>query len=155
MVSHWNKIGYKPETDSLNDVDEQLDVEIQVGKKEKETHVISENNLTNKYRSVIVKGFTPDTPLENITAELFKNGLPASYNSQEILKNDKSGSLTLANLEPEQCLTIMELMHAKRFLGKKIYVTSVVTTYPRYCPSSSWKSGWYQNAFKQFLTPGS
>ena len=99
-------------------------------KKKEETLVLSEKNLSTKYRSVILKGFTPDTVLDTITEELFKNGLPSGYNTQEILHNDKTGSLTLPNLEPEQCLAIMDQMHAKMFLGRKIYVTSVVSMSP-------------------------
>ena len=38
--------------------------------------------------------------------------------------------MTLPNLEPEQCLTIMDQIHAKKFLGRKIYVTSVVSMSP-------------------------
>ena len=61
---------------------------------------------------------------------MFKNGLPAEYNIDQILKNEKSGSLTLTDLEPEQCLDIMDHMHAKKFLDNKIYITSVVASSP-------------------------
>ena len=137
MAAHWRKIGYKPESEAMNEVDELHEVDIQVGRTPKETNVLSENNLSKKYRSVIVKGFSPDAVLDSITEELFKNGLPSGYNTQEILKNEKTGSLTLSNLEPEQCLAIMEQMHAKKFLGKKIYITSVVSMSPTKPPPLS------------------
>ena len=38
--------------------------------------------------------------------------------------------LTLKNLDPEQCISIMENMHGKKFLGKKVFVTSVVANSP-------------------------
>ena len=38
--------------------------------------------------------------------------------------------MTISNLVPEQCLCIMEKMHAKKFLGRKIFVTSVVENSP-------------------------
>ena len=89
MAAHWEKFGYKPETEALNDVDEAPDLEIQVGHTKKDLTAISENSLTSKYRSVIVKGFTPDTSIDTITEEMFKNGLPAEYNIDQILKNEK------------------------------------------------------------------
>ena len=42
----------------------------------------------------------------------------------------KTGALTLTNLEPEHCLAIMEHMHTKKFLGRKVFVTSVVNSSP-------------------------
>ena len=138
MAAHWNKVGYKPESEDLNEVDEEHDLEIQVGKPKQELIVLSENNLSTKYRSVILKGFSPEEELAIITGEIFKNGLPTGYNTLDILKNEKTGSLTIPNLEPEECLGIMDKMHAKKFLGKKVYVTSVVSLSPiKTSPTSS------------------
>ena len=126
MLGHWNKIGYKPEAAALDGVDDLPEPEIQVGKTKKDLTVISENKLASKYRSVIVKGFASEQSLETVTQELAKCGLP----TQIIQKNEKSGSLTLSSLEPEQCLTIMDMMHGRKFLGRKIFVTFVVASSP-------------------------
>ena len=130
MTQHWAKVGYRPESDFLNGVDEIPELEIQVGNDKKENLLLSENNLSKKYRSVIVKGFLPETSIDTVTEELFRSGLPTGHKVDDILKNEKTGILTVTNLEPEQCLEIMEQMHAKRFLGRKIYVTSVVPYSP-------------------------
>ena len=33
MRAHWQKVGYQPETDALNEVDEELELDVQVGRK--------------------------------------------------------------------------------------------------------------------------
>ena len=38
--------------------------------------------------------------------------------------------MTVNNLEPANCLALMEKMHAKKVLGRKIFVTSVVSGSP-------------------------
>ena len=130
MENHWRKIGFKPETKSDSEVDDVPDLDIQVGQPNKVTPVISESQLVSKYKSVIVKGFLPSTSLEDVCNELRKNGLPSNYNTENLLRNEKSGALTIPNLEPDQCLLILENMHSKKFLGRKIFVTSVVSNSP-------------------------
>ena len=129
MVKHWAKIGYKPDSAELNEVDEVSGLDIQVGSDKKKPYV-SESSLTSKYREVILKGFTPDTSLDNIIEELFKHGLPATRNIDDILRNDKTGHLTVTKLQPANCLELMEKMHAKKFFGRKVFVTSVVSNSP-------------------------
>ena len=48
----------------------------------------------------------------------------------------KTGVITLSSLEPVHCLTIMENMHTKKFLSRKIFVTSVVPSSPLKSQSS-------------------
>ena len=117
MAEHWQKIGYKPETDTLNEVDEGIELAIQVGSKGKEIIVIPESTLTSKYRSVIVKGFRTDTSLPDIMEVLLQQGLPAEYKEEDLVRNLKSGNLTVGNLQPEDCLSLMEKMNQKRLNG--------------------------------------
>ena len=60
---------------------------------------------------------------------LTENGLPRDHLSDDITRNTKTGSLTVNNLTPEQCI-ILNAMHKKIFLGRQIYVTSVVGQSP-------------------------
>ena len=131
MKEHWEKIGYKPETDTLNEVDEELDLEIQVGgMKQKELNLIPESSLSNKYHSVIIKGFRSDTPLESVREILMGQGLPSDFNSSAMVRNEKNGIITIENLEPQSCLHIVSNMNGKRFLNRQIHVTSVVSASP-------------------------
>ena len=126
MKDHWQKIGYKPETDSLNEVDEAVELDIQVGRKNVETNVIPESTLSSKYHSVIVKGFRADTSWDSIGQIVSQHGLPRDYNKESVIQNEKTGSISLENLNPVDCLTLISNMNRKRFLNRQIYVTSVV-----------------------------
>ena len=130
MQEHWQKVGYQPETDALGEVDETNDLDIQVGGKKKENFVIPESTLTSKYRSVIVKGFRAETTLESILEILLQQGLPVDYTSEHIVQNKTTGSLTVENLKPEECLSLIENMNRRRFLNRTVYVTSVVGDSP-------------------------
>ena len=135
MSEHWQKIGYRPETDALNEVDDMMEIEVQVGGKKQETLVIPESNLTSKYKSIIVKGFKPDTPIETIMELLSEHGGPEVYQEDDVVRNVKTGNLTVSNLKPEECLTIMENMNRNRFFKRQIFVTSIVPDSPVKTPS--------------------
>ena len=130
MKEHWEKVGYQPETDSLNEVDGGIELDIQVGRKQLETNVIPDSTYSNKYHSVILKGFRADTSLETVEEVLFQQGLPKDYKRVDIIQSDKNGSITLENLESVDCLSLISNMNRKRFLNRQIYVTSVVSASP-------------------------
>ena len=130
MQAYWEKVGYKPDTDSLNEVDDVIEVEVQVGRKVIEPVIIPESMLTGKYRSVIIRGFKAETSLESILEILSQHGLPSDFSSDNVLQNDQTGSLTVENLKPENCLTLIENMNRKRFLNRQIFITSVVARSP-------------------------
>ena len=46
------------------------------------------------------------------------------------MKNEATGSLTLVKLKPEECLLLVEKMNRKSFLGRQLFVTSVVAESP-------------------------
>ena len=80
--------------------------------------------------SVIVKGFRTDTQLKSILDILHQYGLPEVYNTESIVRNENTGSITLENLKPEECLSLTSRMHKKMFLRRQIFVTSVVGNSP-------------------------
>ena len=53
-----------------------------------------------------------------------------------MIRNEKSGSLTVNNLKPEECLALNS-MNKRRFLNRQIYVTSVVGDSPAKLPPVS------------------
>ena len=129
MVKHWAKIGYIPDTEIMNEVDQE-EPEVQVGGKTKDQILIPESSFTSKYRSVIVKGFRAETPSKDIMEIIKLEGVVPGLCEEDILKNEKSGNFTVENLKPEECLLLIESMNRKRFLGKQIFVTSVVADSP-------------------------
>ena len=54
-----------------------------------------------------------------------------------MLRNEKTGVLTLSNLSSDHCLVIMESMHTKKFLGRKIFVNCVVPNSPAKVPAET------------------
>ena len=130
MEAHWAKIGFRPETEAVNDVDDLCDLEIQVGQTKTDKSSALDSNLKDRYKSVIVKGFLPDYNLDEVLEVICENGLPKDFNKKSVIKNEKSGALTISNLVPEQCLELMEKMHGRKFLGRKVFVTSVVANSP-------------------------
>ena len=119
MQLHWNKIGYIPDTNSTEDVDEDenLEINIQVGP----TADISNNgpDLTDRYNAVIISGFLPTTELSEIHPILVDQGLPEEILVTNIAKNEKSGKLTIPSLTSVHCLSLIENMHGKTFLDRK------------------------------------
>ena len=129
MKIHWDKIGYKPDNEVMNEVD-QVELEVQVGGKTKEPFIIPESSFTNRYNGVVIKGFKVDTPLQNISQLLKEEGSLKELREEDILRNEKTGNLTLQNLKSEECLLVMENMHGKRFLGRQVFISSVVDQSP-------------------------
>ena len=130
MKEHWEKKGYQPDTGALNGVGEDLELEVQVGRNDRETNPVPESLLSSKYNSVIVKGFRTDTPIENIMEILSEYGLPESYEKESLIKNEITGSITIENIKPEECLSLSSRMYKKKFLRRQIVVTSVVANSP-------------------------
>ena len=91
MEEHWEKVGYKPDTVELNEVDE---LEIQVGRNDPEP--VPSDSLrpdhTDKYNSVIIKGFSKTAEEQDIYDILLEGGLPAEYKIENIKKNYKKWS---------------------------------------------------------------
>ena len=121
MEKHWKDVGFIPETNSQQ-VEEEDDLEVQVGKKNIEKDIIQGPNLTHRYSSILVSGFDVDQNLAVVHELLIGQGLPQSIKCEHLLQNKRSGKLTIENLSPTDCLSMMEKMHGKKFLGKKVYV---------------------------------
>ena len=131
MKKHWDNIGYQPDNNSMNEVD-QVELEVQVGgkSKSKEPFLIPESILASKYNAVIIKGFKAETPLKNILQLLSQAGFLKEFKEEFIVRNENTGNLTLSNLKPEECILMMESMHGKRFLGRQVFLSSVVDQSP-------------------------
>ena len=131
MAELWERLGYKPDNDTVNEeVDSLIDVDVQVGGNSAERSEAPRSTLTSKYNAVIMRGFKSDTPVDTILEALFEQGLPKDYDRLNLVQNPQTGSLTVENLTPEICLKLTENMNRKRFLNRKIFVTSVVSESP-------------------------
>ena len=132
MKEHWAKVGYKPDTQDLTEVDE---LDVQVGREE--VGLVPVDSLRpdhrNKYTSVLINGF----PVANEKDEsevyqiLLEGGLPSEYKIGEIQKNKKNGQLAIENLDTNTCVSLSNFIHGKQFFNRKVYVTPVVGKPPK------------------------
>jgi hypothetical protein len=129
MEKHWRDIGFIPDSNSTADIEEE-EFEIQIGKEKIEEKNSKGPDLTHRYSSIIVSGFNSDQMLADIHEVLISQGLPSSIKFEDLIQNGKTGKITIDELSPTDCLSLMENMHGKKFLGKKVYITSVVSASP-------------------------
>ena len=129
MEEHWDKVGYKPDTNKLNEVDE---LDIQDGMKPPEA--APEDSLSSdhseKYTSVLINGFPKTAEEKDIIDILLEGGLPTDYKIENFKKNDKNGQLIIDTLDPAVCISLTNHFHGNKFFNRKVYVTSVVQKTP-------------------------
>ena len=88
MQEHWKTGGFRPEGEVLEEVDEETEVNVQIGPK----------SVSMRYNSVIVHGFLPETELKDIHSILLSNGLPPEKLEDDILRKEKAGKINIENL---------------------------------------------------------
>ena len=129
MEEHWTKVGYRPDTIELNEVDE---LDIQIGRKDPEPAPSDtlRPDHTDKYSSVIISGFSKTAEEQDIYDILVEGGLPTDYKIENLKKNDKNGQLVIDTLDPTVCISLTNHIHGNQFFHRKVFVTSVVQKTP-------------------------
>ena len=130
MQEHWKTVSYVPDKDSSNsdDIEVEQAVDIQIGSKAKDT---GGPDLTMRYNSVNIHGFLPGTDLQLVHDVLVEHGLPPEFSVNDIFRRENAGKLTIGNLSSETCISLMDRLHGKIFLKRKIFVTAVVAASPQ------------------------
>ena len=133
MQEHWEKVGYRPDTTDLNEVDE---VNIQIGEKDPAPAPadLLRPDYSERYSSVLIKGFPKTTEEQDVYQVLLEGGLPTDYQIEKIRKDDRTGELAIDSLDPSVCLSLSNHIHGKRFFNRRVYVTSVVEKTPEKAP---------------------
>ena len=80
---------------------------------------------------MIFNGFLPGTELTEIHQVLINQALPPEIKVDDLIRKEKAGKVTIEKLKPCECLLMMEKMHGKVFLNRKVFVTSVVAGSPQ------------------------
>ena len=130
MQEHWGKVGYKPDTQELNDVD---DFGVQIGRKEPELppHDSCRPDYSDKYNSVYINGFPKATEIKDIYDVLKDGGLPEDYGMLQIKKNEKNGQLFIENIGSTICMSLTNHINGQKFFDNKVFVTPVVENSPK------------------------
>ena len=130
MEKHWQEVGFTPETSTVLGDDIELDIDVQIGQDSMKSVMQSGPDLTQRYTAIMVSGLSAEQNLSDIHTLLVSKGLPDTVKCTDILKNERSGKLTIENLGPADCMSLMENMHGKKFLGKKVFITPIVSASP-------------------------
>ena len=129
MEEHWLKVEYRPDTQSLNEVDE---IDVQIGRKEPEA--VPTDSLrpdySEKYTSVLINGFPKTAEEKDVYDILLEGGLPSDYEIGLIRKIEKNGQLVIENLASTVCVSLTNHIHGEKFFNRKVFVTSVVQKTP-------------------------
>ena len=111
----------KEKAQALGD-DLELDIGVQIGKDSIQKVIQSGPNLTQRYTSIMINGFSAEQELTEIHTVLASHGLPVTVSSEDIIRNERSSKLTVENFSSADCLTLMENMHGRKFLGRKVFI---------------------------------
>ena len=129
MQDHWDKVGYRPDTKDMGEVDE-VDVQVGRGNPEPAPTDLLRPDYSKRYSSVLINGFPKTAEEQDVYEILLEGGLPSDYKIENIKKNDKNGQLAIEDLEPSICLSLTNHIHSKKFFNRRVYVTSVVEKTP-------------------------
>ena len=129
MEDHWEKVGYKPDSMELNEVD---NLDIQIGNIEPETAPVEtlRPDHSSKYDSVIIKGFSKEAEEREVYNILLEGGLPSEYKIEDIKKDEKNGHLLITGLDSSVCISLTNHINGNKFFNRKVYVTSIVKKTP-------------------------
>ena len=128
MKEHWVKVGFRPDTQDLNEVDE---LDFQIGSKEPEPAPVDSlrPDHSEKYTSVIINGFSKTAEETDIYNILLEGGLPEEHKIESIQRND-NGRLIIENLDSGVCVSLTNHINGKKFFNRNVFVTSVVQKTP-------------------------
>ena len=130
MEKHWEDIGFIPDRSTTIGEDVELDVDVQIGQDNIKNSVKCGPDLTQRYTAININGFSADVVITEIHKIFLDHGLPTSVTHDKLLRKEKTSRITVENLGPADCLRLMENMHGKKFLGKKIFITPIVSASP-------------------------
>ena len=80
---------------------------------------------------MIINGFLPGTDLHMVLDVLLEHGLPPDKVVTNLLRKERAGKVTIENLSSTNCIELMDRLHGKVFLKRKIFVTAVVAASPK------------------------
>ena len=143
IMEGWRKVGYTPDNKDAMKLAEGGNSELvtQEGGSFTPTKSISS---TEKFTGVSLKNIPKDTDHGLIVEFLIKAGLPEP--KKEFITINAKGTVTIKDLENEECLRLISNIHQKIHLGKKLYCNGVVPLTPvkqgqndheNVCPASS------------------
>ena len=133
IVALWKKIGYEPGElefaavydDHGDDLDQVAVPSPKLVTEFTPNKVVSE---PEKFAGVTVKQFPKSVDTGDIIEFLVRSGLPET--SKESVSVKANGHVTISNIENEVCLTLIEKIHNKKYLERKLYCNGIIPLTP-------------------------
>ena len=133
IVALWKKIGYEPGElefaavydDHGDDLDQVAVSSPKLVTEFTPNKVVSE---PEKFAGVTVKQFPKSVDTGDIIEFLVRSGLPET--SKESVSVKANGHVTISNIENEVCLTLIEKIHNKKYLERKLYCNGIIPLTP-------------------------
>lgn len=132
ILDLWKKIGYTPgELEVASAYDDHGDAEgeavsnVQAGGVFTPTKVFSE---PGKFAGVTIKQFPKDTDSGDIMEFLANAGLPETNKESVLIKSN--GYVTIKNLGNDVCRVLIENIHNKKYLDRKLFCNGIIPLTP-------------------------
>ena len=128
IINLWKRIGFTPASgDVARDLNDDLGVELeQVG------GVFTPNRTSTgdqeEFAGVCVKQFQKDTDHGEIIEFLCKNGIPEK--NKDDIKIKSNGIVIIKNLDNATCKVLIDAVHGKINLGRKLYCNGIIPLTP-------------------------
>ena len=127
ILELWKKVGYTPDNKDTMQLTEDGDGEL-VTQEGGDFTPIKATSSTEKFTGVSLKNIPRDTDHGLIVELLIQSGLPES--KKDSITINARGTVTIRDLENEECLKLINNIHQKNHLGKKLYCNGVVPITP-------------------------
>ena len=123
----WRKVGYTPEDKDSRKLTEGAHSEL-VAQEGGEFTPAKVTSSIDKFTGISLKNIPKDTDHGLIVELLIKSGLPES--KKDFIRINAKGTVTIRDLENEECLMMINNIHQKIHFGKKLYCNGVVPLTP-------------------------
>ena len=141
ILALWKRIGYFPSKDDLANINsEENEVEVeQIVIGGTFTPVKVPSGPVEKYNGVRIKQFPRETDQGQIMEFLCLNGLPDVKKDNVIIR--ENGSVTIRDLDNDTCRNLIEAIHGKTHLDRKLYCNGIIPLTPEKIEPSNAASG--------------
>ena len=141
MKEHWDKIGYKPEVPDSEDVDEEQEPPIQLGRQSSPppVPVTPRPEMAAKYNQVSIRGVDKDVTDEEI-GKVIQDNLQQTTEMEISIERTRNGNITISDIDSATCQNIVTLFSGSTHFGKQTAATPIVSTTPEKSQTSESES---------------
>ena len=150
ILELWKKIGYSPPIQNVEEVLEakKKDIDIIEGEEFTPSKVTSD---PDKFSGVRIKNIPKDVDHGRIVELLVQSGLPDEKKEQVTITNN--GSVTITDLQNQECLVLIKNIHGKQNFDRKLYCNGYIPLTPEKSAAADQASSGSADASQVETTP--